>query len=106
MKKITWRAKLSICAVIITLVGLIPWESWFSIELRNNTLQGLADGELALGGIFLLVCTGFPMILNYTKGFTQGFLFLLLPFVLLVIGSIWVISFFLPSAQWSDEYIY
>lgn len=69
-------------------------------------LQNLADGELALGGIFLLVCTCFPMILNHTKGFAQGFLFLLFPFVLLLSGSIWMVSIFWPSAKWNDEYVY
>ncbi|MEO6980700.1 MAG: hypothetical protein ABI113_20065, partial [Mucilaginibacter sp.] len=106
MKKITWKVKLLICAAIITLFGLIPWESWFSIEIRNNTLQYLADGELAWGGIFLLVCTSFPMILNRASGFLRRFLFLLFSFVLLVIGSIWIFSFSFSSSKWSDEYIY
>jgi hypothetical protein len=104
--KTTWKIKLLICAVVITLVGLIPWEGWFSIEIRNSNLQNLAGGELAFGGIFLFVCIGFPMILNRTKGFAQGFLFLLFPFVLMVSGLIWFISFFLPSPKWSDEYVY
>lgn len=106
MTKSTWRYNLLICSAIITILGLIPWESWFSIEIRNNTLQNLADGELAFSGIFLFVCIGFPMMLNRTRGFLQGFLFLLFSFVLLISGSIWIFSFFLPSSKWSDEYVY
>ena len=106
MAKINWKIKLLIFSIIITLLGLVQWESWFNIEIRNNILHDLAGGELAFGGIFLFVCIGFPMILNRTKGFAQGFLFLLFPFVLMVSGLIWFISFFLPSAKWSDEYVY
>ena len=46
------------------------------------------------------------MVLNRTKGIPQGFLFLLFPFVLLISGSIWLVSLVLPSAKWSDEYFY
>jgi hypothetical protein len=104
--KTSWKVKLLIFSIIITLIGFVQWESWFNIEIRNNTLQNLADGQLTFSGIFLLVCTGFPMILNYTKGFMQRFLFLLFALVLLISGSIWLFSFFLPSSKWSDEYVY
>ncbi len=106
MKKTNWKVTLLICAVVIALVGLIPWESWFNVEIRNNTLQNLADGELAFVGIFLLACTSFLMILNCASGLLRRFLFLLFSFVLLIIGSIWIFSFSFPPSKWSDEYIY
>lgn len=106
MKKTTWKVKLLICAVVITLVGLIPWESWFSIEIRNSTLQNLAGGELAFGGIFLLACTSFLIILNRASGFLRRLLFLLFSFVLLIISSIWIFSFSFPPSKWSDKYTY
>jgi hypothetical protein len=92
--------------MIITLLGLVQWESWFNIDIRNRTLQNLVDGELAFSGIFLFVCIGFPLILNRTRGFLQGFLFLLFPFILLVSGSIWLVVLFMPADQWDDKYVY
>ena len=106
MTKSTWRYNLLICSAIITVFGLIPWESWFSIEIRNNTLQYLADGELAFGGLFLFVCLGLPLLINRTKGLPRRFLFILFVFVLLIIGSIGIFSFSFPPSKWSDEYIY
>ena len=106
MPKTNWKVKLLIFSIVITLLGFVQWESWFNIEIRNHTLQNLADGELAFSGIFLLVCIGFPMILNRTRGFVQGFLFLLFPFILLVSGAVWLVVLFMPAGQWDDKYVY
>lgn len=106
MSKTNWKVKLLIFSIVITLLGLIQWESWFNIEIRNHILQNLADGELAFSSIFLFVCIGFPMILNRTRGFLQGFLFLLFPFILLVSGAVWLVVLFMPAGQWDDKYAY
>jgi hypothetical protein len=104
--KTTWKIKLLIFSIIITLLGLIQWESWFNIEIRNHTLRNLADGELACLGIFLLVCTGFPMILNRTSGVMQGFLFFIYALLILISGVACLFSTIGSLSAWEDVNVY
>ena len=106
MAKTNWKVKLLIFSIIITLLGLIQWESWFNLEIRNPILQNLADGELACVGIFLFVCTGFPMILNRTSGIMQGFLFFLYVLLILISGVACLLGTIGPMSGWEDVNVY
>lgn len=91
---------------LAAIVGFIPWESLFPIEIRNKTLRALANGSFGFGALFLLACFGFRRALNRVKGFAQGFLFLLTPFLIIGAAIGWVICVIFPSLGWNDIALY
>jgi hypothetical protein len=88
------------------LFGFVPWEAVFSVEIRNEALQKLANGQLAWGALFLLVCTCFIVLLQRTKGLLQGVFVLVFPVLLLFAAFIWTISVISMLPQWRDQYVY
>ncbi|WP_299584449.1 hypothetical protein [Mucilaginibacter sp.] len=105
-QKAKWPFKIIPALGVITLFGFIPWEVVFSMEIRNETLQNLANGQLAWGALFFLICACFAKLLQLTKGWLQGMLFMLFPILLFFTGSIWAISVTWLSPQWRDQGIY
>jgi hypothetical protein len=101
-RKVTWQVKIILILAILVLVGFIQWESWFPLEIQNESLQRLADGGLACGALFLLVCFGFGKLIQLAKGFMQGILFLLFPFLILLTAFIWFASNIMPIPKWKD----
>ena len=105
-QKVKWPFNIITTLGVITLLGFIPWEVIFSIEIRNEALQNLANGQLAWGAMFFLICACFVKLLQLTKGWLQGVFFMLFPLLLLFAGFIWAISIIGLSPRWHDRDIY
>jgi len=105
-KRVDWRTRLMLILAVFVVVGFIPWESWFPIEIRNATLRGLTNGELGCGALFLLACFGFGRLLNRVKGVAQGFLFLLTPFLIIGTAIALLLSMFFTRLDWNDVAVY
>lgn len=105
-RKVDWRTRLIVILALLVIVGFIPWESWFPIEIRDKTLRMLADDNLGFGALFLLACFGFGRLLSSVKGFAQGLLFLLTPFLIMGTTIILVLSVFFTHMDWNDVAVY
>lgn len=100
-----WPVKLIATLLIVTLVGFIPWESIFSVELRSDTLPRLIIGIMGLAGLFILLCTLLLCIMRYDKWYS-GLAMLLSPFALIPIAVMLVLNLIAPSEYWQDEAVY
>ncbi len=105
-RKITWQTRIILLLALVAIVGFVPWETLFPIEIRNKTLRAMANGCLGFGSLFLLACFGFPRFLSRFKGFAQGILFLLTPLLILGAGIGWLISVIFPPSGWNDIALY
>jgi hypothetical protein len=105
-RKVSWQTRIILLLALATIIGFIPWESWFPIEIRNKTLATLTNGSLGFGALFLLSCFGFRRLLNRFKGFAQGFLFLLTPFLIIGTAVGWMICVMFPRLDWKDIALY
>ena len=103
-RKFTWQIKIVIALAICLLIGLIQWDSWFSLEIKNEILYNLAYGGLAFGSLFLLICIGLRRLTKMMKGWLLRILFFTFSIAVAFLG--WLFIKILPPGDWRDIYIY
>ncbi|MES2110303.1 MAG: hypothetical protein V4577_16210 [Bacteroidota bacterium] len=104
--KITWQTKIVKALAICLLIGLIQWDSWFSLEIRNEILHDLAYGWLAFAALFLLICFALGRLSKMIKGWLLRILFFTFSLSIALFLSGWLFIKILPPGDWKDIYIY
>jgi len=106
-RKVTWQVKIMLLLAILVLVGFIQWESWFPLEIKDNTLREMADYGIGFSALFLLTIVGFSVLAQRFPGKRRMFLFVLRPILLICILYLGLIfSFITGLGGWQDYRIY
>lgn len=90
---------------LLAIVGFVPWESSFPIELKGDTIR-FWMGESA-GSIGLIILLLLILIVIWNKSFRLKF-FLLVPCVILLLCVCFFlfVSLLFPDFKWKDERVY
>lgn len=105
LRQSKWPVKLTSALVIITVLGFIPWDSVFLVELKSDSLQRVIVGFMGLGGLFFLLCVIMVCIMRFNRWYS-GLAMLLIPVALMFIGFLLLLNFIAPPAYWKDEATY
>lgn len=100
-----WPVKLILAFVFIALLGLVPLEDIFSVQILNSTLKLLTEttvGLFGLAGVLftLLICI---MLRKPPFALLAGFL---LSIAALVVSGMFALSLVLPDFEWQDTDVY
>jgi len=99
-----WGSKLIIFFLASMMLGLIPWETMLSIQIRNNILSLLTDSRFGLFGLIGLLIT----LWIFIKGISRLTLFIKIGSGCLAIPLAFLLfmDFVLPTFRWYDIAVY
>jgi hypothetical protein len=100
-----WLFGLITLFAAIMLLGFIPWEHLFSIQINNNTIACLTDFPMGLLGLFGLLCTTIICLMRSKKRFSIA-LSILLGILSIPIACGMILNFIIPTFRWYDKEIY
>ncbi|MGF7038326.1 hypothetical protein [Mucilaginibacter lappiensis] len=104
LKHKKWSLRLIMFFVVITILGFLPWESIFSIQIRDSVLACLTNSSMGLFGLLGLLCT-LAVFIRPNKRVTllakilSGCLAIPLCFL-------WILNLMLPTFYWNDTDVY
>jgi hypothetical protein len=96
--------KLIILFAVISMLGLMPWESIFPIQIVNTILKYLTNDLMGLIGLLGLFCT-LAITIKHQSRFVL-FIKLLAGFMSVILLILICIGLVLPAFNWEDKGIY
>ncbi|MEN0055119.1 MAG: hypothetical protein AAGC65_15700 [Mucilaginibacter sp.] len=89
----------------ITVLSFTPWESIFSIQIRDRVLEWLTGTSIGLFGVLGLMCT--IIFITRTKNDRISIAATILSgFISVVVVILLALNFVLPDFNWNDTAIY
>ena len=101
-----WPFSLITLFTVVMLLGFIPWEHIFSIQINNSTLAWFTDFPMGLFGLFGLLCTTIIICIRHRKNRFSIALSMLLGFLAIPVGFAMILNFILPTFNWYDTGVY
>jgi len=107
IKRVSRRNRLLLILAVFVVVCFIPWERWFPLEIKDQTLQDIADYGLGFTALFLFTIAGVITLAKRFPNVRRALLYILLP--LLSVGILYlgfIFSFVSRWGGWEDCRIY
>jgi len=100
-----WHFELIIVFLFFTIIGIVPWEHIFFIQIRNDVLIWFTSFSMSLVGLIGLSST---LIIDLKRNKTRfsTLLIISLSFIVLISGLLLITTFVLPTFEWKDKDVY
>lgn len=100
-----WLLGLITSFAVIMILGFVPWEYLFSIQINNHTIAWLTDFPMGLLGLLGILCTAIIYLMRSKRRFSIA-LSILLGILSIPLGCGLILNFMIPTFHWYDKDVY